>query len=69
MEKMAKGFNKDSADWRYVMIMQDGSVAGTTKAKGDDAVEFCIGCHRSAQNNDDLFFLPKEYRVSAKAKR
>jgi hypothetical protein len=44
MEKMAAGFNADSDDWRYVMIMPNGSIFGTTNGKGSDKVEFCIGC-------------------------
>jgi hypothetical protein len=47
MEKMAAGFNADSDDWRYVMIMPNGSIFGTTNGKGSDKVEFCIGCHQS----------------------
>ena len=64
MEKMNAGFNPKSGDWRYTMIMPDGSLFGTTKGEGDRRVEFCITCHLSvAAEQDHLFFVPKDYRV------
>ncbi len=64
MEKMNAGFNPKSGDWRYTMIMPDGSLFGTTKGEGDRRVEFCITCHLSvAADQDHLFFVPKDYRV------
>lgn len=64
MEKMAPGFKPESRDWRYTMIMPDGSLFGTTKGKGDQRVHFCISCHAAAgEQNDHLFFVPKDLRV------
>jgi hypothetical protein len=64
MEKMPAGFNPDSRDWRYTMIMPDGSLFGRTKGEGSGRVEFCATCHQTAgADNDHLFFLPKEYRA------
>jgi hypothetical protein len=64
MEKMAAGFNADSDDWRYVMIMPNGSIFGTTNGKGSDKVEFCIGCHQSVTpEQDNVMLLPEEFRV------
>jgi hypothetical protein len=64
MEKMNKGFHAASDDWRYSMIMPDGSIFGTTKGKGSDKVEFCIGCHKAvAPDVDSMLFLPAEYRA------
>ena len=65
MEKMQKGFNKASDDWRYTMVMPNGSVFGTTKGAGADKVEFCIGCHQAGAERDSMLFVPEEYRVSA----
>ena len=62
MEKMADGFNYVSGDWRYTMIMPDGSVFGTTKGEGAERVEFCIPCHLAAERHDHLHFLPKRFR-------
>jgi hypothetical protein len=64
MEKMPAGFNEESDDWRYTMIMPNGSVFGTTKGKGSGKVQFCIGCHQSVTpEQDSVMLLPEEYRV------
>ena len=63
MEKMPPGFNPAGRDWRYTMIMPDGSLFGTTNGDGSARVEFCVTCHRAAgDDRDHLFFLPQEYR-------
>lgn len=63
MEKMPKGFNPPSRDWRYSMIMPDGSLLGETGGDGADEVEFCITCHELAGDaHDHLFFIPEAYR-------
>jgi class 3 adenylate cyclase len=64
MEKMAPGFNPESRDWRYTMILSDGTIFGTTKGDNAERVEFCIECHQAAgDENDHLFFIPEEHRV------
>lgn len=62
MEKMPGGFNYVSGDWRYTMILPDGSLFGTTNGDNDVRVEFCISCHLARESFDHLFFLPKEWR-------
>ncbi len=63
MEKMSKGFNKGSGDWRYSMVMPNGKVAGTTKGKGM-SMKFCAECHAAvAPEQDHVLFVPDEYRV------
>ncbi|MGE0715729.1 MAG: cytochrome P460 family protein [Alphaproteobacteria bacterium] len=64
MEKMAARFNADSGDWKYTMIMPDGSIFGETKGRNAAAMEFCIQCHAAAAEHDHLFFLPERYRAS-----
>lgn len=67
MEKMKSGFRADSGDWKYALIMPNGTVMGETNGKGAQMVEFCIGCHAAAgEDQDQLFFLPKEYRTARK---
>ena len=61
MEKMPAGFSPETGDWRYTMIMPNGSVFGATKGGNADKVQFCADCH-GASDNDSMFFLPKEYR-------
>lgn len=64
MEKMPPGFRPAGADWRYTMVMPDGSLFGTTNGQGAKRVEFCAVCHERAGNEQNhLFYLPPEYRV------
>ena len=64
MKKMPAGFNGESRDWRYVMVMPDGSLFGRTGGEGATRVEFCITCHQAAgDENDHLFFVPEAHRV------
>ncbi len=66
MEKMPPGFNPEGRDWRYTMIMPDGSLFGETKGEGDERVRFCVTCHQAAGDaRDHLFFLPSEQRIGA----
>ena len=65
MEKMAPGFNAAARDWRYSMIMPDGSFFGVTGGDNADRVQFCVTCHETTGGeNDHLFFVPDAYRVS-----
>ncbi len=64
MEKMNAGFSPDSGDWRYTMIMPNGSVFGTTWGAGNEKIQFCAECHFSVSPDvDSMFFMPEEYRV------
>jgi hypothetical protein len=64
MEKMAAGFNKESGDWRYSMIMPDGKLYGSTKGKNSAAMMMCNECHSAvAEEQDYLWFLPEEDRI------
>jgi LysM repeat protein len=66
MEKMPEGFNAASDDWRYAMIMPDGSLFGVTGGQGSEQVEFCAGCHAIvADDQDSLYFLPEEFRSTS----
>jgi len=62
MEKMAPGFNPVGGDWRYTMILPDGTVFGTTHGPGSEAVRFCVACHLAAEDNDRIHALPAEAR-------
>ncbi|RMD65340.1 MAG: hypothetical protein D6826_00305 [Alphaproteobacteria bacterium] len=64
MEKLPPGSSPQSHDWRYTMIMPDGSLFGMTGGEGTERVQFCAECHKVAgDENDDLFFVPPEYRI------
>ncbi len=64
MEKMAPGFNPESGDWRYTMIMPDGSLLGVTGGSGSDRMEFCVSCHAGVQEDQDhMFYVPPPFRL------
>ena len=64
MEKMNAGFSPSSGDWRYTMIMPNGSVFGTTWGAGSAKVQFCADCHMSVTPDvDSMMFMPDEYRI------
>ena len=65
MEKMKAGWNKESGDWKYTMIMASGSTFGETKGKNAAGMQFCIECHASAEDEDYMLFIPDEYRVTS----
>lgn len=62
MEKMTRGFNKATADWRYAMVMPNGTLFGITGGKNAAGLKFCHDCHIAAEDNDMMLFLPEEYR-------
>ena len=65
MEKMAPGFNPASGDWRYTMIMPDGSLMGTTGGAGSARMEFCVSCHAIVgEKQDHMFYVPEAVRAA-----
>ena len=65
MEKMEAGFNSDSDDWRYTMILPNGSIFGTTAGDNSNKVGFCVQCHQSVTpDQDHAMLVPDEFRVN-----
>jgi len=63
MEKMKAGFDTDSGDWRYSMVMPNGSLFGQTNGKNSSGMVFCKECHAAvAEDQDYLMLLPEEVR-------
>jgi hypothetical protein len=62
MEKMPRGFNPVSGDWRYTMVLPDGSIAGRTRGKDAQRVDYCVACHLAREDFDHLYFVPPELR-------
>jgi hypothetical protein len=62
MEKMVTGFSADTSDWRYAMVMPDGSVFGVTQGPNSAGMQFCHDCHIAVEDNDMMYFMPAEYR-------
>ncbi|SDX45667.1 Cytochrome P460 [Ruegeria halocynthiae] len=63
MEKLPAGSNPDTADWRYIMVMPDGSLFGDTMGFRASEVEYCHVCHEAVADRDYTFYVPEEYRV------
>ncbi|MEM8948567.1 MAG: cytochrome P460 family protein [Pseudomonadota bacterium] len=64
MEKMPPGFDPKARDWRYSMIMPDGSYFGMSGGDNAERVQFCITCHAEAgDRHDHLFFVPEAFRT------
>ena len=63
MEKMTRGFNADTSNWRYAAILPGGNTMGVTKSTNSAGVGFCHECHVSGEDNDFLLLAPEEYRV------
>ena len=62
MEKLPPGTNPGSGDWRYLMIMPDGSYFGDSTGANADKMDFCNSCHKAVANKDYMFFVPEAYR-------
>lgn len=64
MEKLPEGQSPATADWRYVMVIPDGSMFGDTHGERSELMAYCHECHLSAAERDFTFFVPEGYRVS-----
>jgi hypothetical protein len=62
MEKLAEGTSPKTADWRYAMILPDGSYFGDSAGGSAARMEFCHDCHKQVEEFDYLFFVPDGYR-------
>lgn len=65
MEKLPAGRRPETGDWRYVMIMPDGSYEGDSEGDNAAAVGYCHDCHAAVARTDFLFYIPKAYRAVA----
>ncbi len=62
MEKLADNAKPQTGDWRYVMIMPDGSIFGDNAVAGDESMQFCHDCHKRVKTRDYLFLIPQKFR-------
>ncbi|WP_209505041.1 MULTISPECIES: cytochrome P460 family protein [unclassified Ruegeria] len=63
MEKLPEGTSPNTADWRYIMVLPDGSLYGDTMGARASEVAYCHVCHEQVADRDYTFFVPEEYRV------
>ncbi|EEE36866.1 hypothetical protein RKLH11_700 [Rhodobacteraceae bacterium KLH11] len=64
MEKLPAGTSPETADWRYIMVMPDGSLFGDTMGFRAPAVAYCHVCHEAVAERDYTFYVPEEYRLA-----
>lgn len=64
MEKLAAGKKVEFGDWRYAMIMPDGSIFGDSANAGDESMQFCHDCHMRVKSRDYLYLIPREFRAN-----
>ena len=65
MKEILVGFNKDSLDWKYTMIMPDGAVFGATGGRNSAAMKFCRECYNgAAPEQDAVMLLPEGSHVN-----
>lgn len=65
MEKMPPGFAPETDDWRYTMVMPDGSLFGRTGGVNARRMTFCARCHATARPDAGgdwapLFGVPRD---------
>jgi len=60
MEKMPEGYDEKARDWRYVLILPDGSVFADSSGTNPGGTSFCAICHATnGEATDHLFLLPQ----------
>lgn len=64
MEKMPDGFSYVSGDWKYSLVLPDGTLLGETNGAGAERVEYCIACHLAVEEQDHLYFVPETHRAA-----
>ena len=65
MEKLAPGTLEEFADWRYVMILPDGTIYADTTGAEPDGTRYCHACHEGVAEDDYVFFVPRKHRAPA----
>ncbi len=61
MEKLSEDLSPETGNWRYVMILPEGSVFGDTTGGNPESMEFCHDCHQQVEGTDFLFGIPSRY--------
>ncbi len=62
MEKLESGLSPETGDWRYVMVLPDGSIFGDSRGDNAAATAFCAECHAQRADRDHLFGVPDAAR-------
>lgn len=66
MEKMEAGYDRAARDWRYVLILPDGSIFADSSGANPEGTGYCVTCHATAGDDaDHLFLMPSGVPRSA----
>ena len=68
MTKLPKDASPATADWRYQMILPDGSLfadSSDDNAELAETAKFCHTCHERVEEYDYLFSVPEDFRLSS----
>ncbi len=63
MEKLAKDANPETADWRYVTVLPDGTLFGDTTGAEPELAQYCHACHQAKAKEDYVFYVPEEFQI------
>lgn len=63
MQKLSPGARPKMGDWRYVMILPDGSYFGDSEGDNAAYIAYCHTCHVKREATDFLFQVPERYRA------
>jgi len=66
MEKLKAGTSPEFADWRYYMVLPDGSVFADSTGNSPDGAVYCHECHSVVAEEDYVFFVLKKHRLQDK---
>lgn len=64
MEKLEEGKSPDTANWRYLVVNPDGSLAGDSLGDAPRQVDYCHACHKSMADRDHVYLVPEKYRIA-----
>jgi len=65
MEKLGAGSHPETGDWRYLMVLPDGSKIGDTTGSDPQAMAFCHDCHQQVEARDYVFGVPAKFEKVA----
>jgi len=63
MQKLAPDTSRKTGDWRYIMVIPDGTIFGDTLGDDPDQMTYCHTCHKARADQDYVFHVPDAYRL------
>lgn len=63
MEKLGPGNDAAFADWRYFMILPDGTMFADSTGDDREGAVYCHVCHQGVAEDDYVFFVPGRHQA------